>query len=459
MKAILANLLFGSILCCLSTGLPAQANPPTNTPKSTIVPQYLSAKSLIDNRQYLIPLDANLETQKLDYSLSLEDDNVNSENINISNSQTESNNSIPNVTLTNNTTLSLDKNPYTYDRNQSKATIGFHGTFWPSQEGRKYWGVTTVEELSSSFDNGNSIIPKKQDSEPILPPGMSTLTVSGGGNQNLVTKTNLLGEFKNFRGGIAIHRGLTKEVTVGIGFVYDDLARGYSQFIYQPDSLPLKTTVSLVSGKEGLDVRSHLKFRPTDNFVVNYYAQKGKQQFDVDWGLVSGFNLIAKGNTKDKSLTTGFKLAIGGEYFAIFAKAELNQDSEWQWKLDSRLGNLHFIYATNLDKSNSELNYELLNAKPLGVKCSVFVKYETQMLKNNEEYLSVWGWRLSSTEKFDANRSRWSFDIGYGVGSQGEGAIASTGVAVAPDLFLKLTYQAISAVSDDMNVKVQLVSR
>jgi hypothetical protein len=456
MKAILANLLFGGILCCLSIGTSARANPLPNTPKSAVVPQFISARSLLDIRQDLTPLNSNLATQNLKYSLSLEDKNYIANIINFSNSPTENNNSLNNVISIDNSPLSLDNNPYVYDREQSKAIIGFQNTFWPSQNDRKYWGVTTVEKLGK---NSNIIIPNSNDPEAILPSGISILKVSGGGNKNLVTKDNLLGEFKNFRGGVALHRGLSPNLTFGIGFVYEDLARGYGQFTYKPDYFPLKTSVSLVSGKDGLDIRSHLKFQPTTNFVVNYYSQKDRQKFDVDWGLVSGLNLIAKGNSQDKSLTTGLKIAISGEYFALFAKAELDRENNLTWAFDSRLGRLHIVYASKLEKSNSEVNYELLDAKTFGFRCSVFVKYESQMVKNNEQYLSVWGWRLSSAKKFDRNRFMWSFDLGYGVGSQGRGMIASTALGVSPDLFLKLTYQEISPVSDDLNLKLQLASR
>ncbi len=443
----------------LRFGSSARANPQPNKRESIIIPQFLSAKSLADDRQYFIPFNPNLATKKLDYSLFLESSDRISNIIDLANWQIENNNLIFNVTSIDNSTLSLDNNPYVYDRDRSKAILGFHNTFWPSQNGQKYWGVTTVEELGAKSNDNPNAIQNSNDPESILPSGISTLIVSGGGKKNLVTKTNLLGEFEDFRGGVALRRGLSKNLTLGIGLVYEDLARGYSQFTFKPEHFPLKTTVSLVSGEEGLDIRSHLKFQPTDNFVINYYSKTDQQKFDVDWGLVSGLNLLAKGNSQDESFSTGFKLAINSEYFALSAKAELDEKHNWQWQIDSRWGGLHFIHASNLEKSNSELNYELLDAKTLGFQCSVFVKNETQMLKNNEQYLNVWGWRLSSAQKFDARRLLWSFDIGYGVGSQGQGAIASTAMAVSPDLFLKLTYQEISPVSDDMNLKLQLGSR
>jgi hypothetical protein len=66
---------------------------------------------------------------------------------------------------------------------------------------------------------------------------------------------------------------------------------------------------------------------------------------------------------------------------------------------------------------------------------------------------------LHSGEKLGQNKYRWEFDLGYGIGSQGSGLVASAMTALTPELFLKLGYQNMSLTSDDSSWTFQLTSK
>ena len=95
---------------------------------------------------------------------------------------------------------------------------------------------------------------------------------------------------------------MSQGITLGMGFVYEDDLLSFSQISFQPKDIPLKTTFSLLSKDKGLELHSHLRFQPADNFVFNFHSQDTKQKFDLNWGIVSGLTFIAKGNSHKESL-------------------------------------------------------------------------------------------------------------------------------------------------------------
>lgn len=488
MKAIVANALFGGIFGCLGWTNSATANPKViNKSELDIpVPSIISTKLLSHNKLPVVPKIINFVDHILTKSEVLDLAVDNDLQIILRNDFGS------NLDFTDNQGLFLGKLPYTHQNGQANLILGFQNTFWKDEKKHKYWGLTTIEHWGNN-DNQQLNLPKGKlnylGSAPTLPSGSSALTVSGGGNNNLAKKGISPREFDEFRGGVAYHRGLANHVTMGVGFVYEDLLVGFTQLTYESDRFPLRTTVSLLTEESGLNLHSHVRFKPTEKFVLNYYHDQEKQKFDFNWDVTSGLTLIAKGNSKDESLNTGIKVAVhnqylsfsakttidrknkyeslntgikvsvNNEYLSLSAKADVDSNRNLQWKLNSKIGPLQFIYNNKLQKSTSELNLSLLGSDTLGVKCSAFVKYQTRQVKQNQEQFTVWGGKLNSSEKVGQNKHRWTLDLGYGSGSHGKGAIASSAVALKPNLSLTLTYQEISSISDDTKIKLQLGSK
>ncbi|MGV2831223.1 hypothetical protein [Myxosarcina sp. GI1(2024)] len=355
--------------------------------------------------------------------------------------------------------LRLNQQPFTYQYEKEDLILGFQNTFWSSQN-RRYWGVTTVEYLRENRVKKQLNLTQLNytNEAPLLTPRKAVLTISGGGERNSVNNhsNNFLGKFEDFRGGVTYHQSLSDALTFGIGFVYEDLLQSFSQFTYQSNFLPLRTTVSLLTGDRGLEVHSHLRFKPSNDFVINYYHEREEQKFDLNWAMLSGLSLTAKGNSLQESLSAGLKVAVKSQFFSLFARAELENNQNWNWRLDSQLGSLRLIHAANRLKSQSEIDLNILDSLPNNFGCSLFFKYETRQSGGERETLTVWGGSLHSKLNLENNEYRWKLDLGYGIGSQGNGAIASTSIGLMPNLSLKLIYEEVSALSDDTNIKLQL---
>ena len=193
MKAIVANLLFGSILGCLScANLASASTPPAVKPlaQKSIAP-VLSAKLISPAKLPGVPqiidvIDRILTAEQPDtYDLNFE------KNVKITLQKELSADS--NLNLEERQNLTLEKLPYTHRAKQADLVLGFQNTFWSSQKKHKYWGLTTIEHWGDSNPSQKSKLKKRSklnylDSAPVLPTGTATLTLSGGGKENLANK-------------------------------------------------------------------------------------------------------------------------------------------------------------------------------------------------------------------------------------------------------------------------------
>lgn len=446
MKAIVANVLFGGILGCLGCTSSALANPKfvnqssLDISQTSIISAKLFAQEALPDRPQMFGLvDRILTINKLDSfnsSVSPEDNRY----------------------------LSLGNKPFIHDSEKIDLILGFQNTLWPSANQHKYWGLTTVKHWGKN-NLQESTLPQLNytDSSPLLVVGSSTLTVSGGGNNNLAKQAvldqdNHAQEFEEFRGGITYHHGVASQITMGVGFIYEAKLAGFTQLTYDSDILPVKTTFSLLAKESTVDLHSHVRFQPADNFVINYYNDQEKQKFELNWGATSNLNLITKGNTQTDSYSTEIKISVQNDFLSLSASAALDNNHNLQRKINSQIGDITLAYSSDWEKSSSELNTNLIDSENLGFKCSAFIQYESHIEQKEQKVFVVWGSKLHSAGKISPSKHFWTLDLGYGSGIHGEGLIVNGSVALQPNLSLKLDYQEISAVSDDKEIQLQLSS-
>ena len=435
MKAIVANALFGGILGCLNWAnsaiaipLTAQIPSPSNVPNLAVKPHLFGSfdRSFTLERQGKLKPAGNLGGDR----------------------------------------LPSNKIPYIHQTEQNDLILGFQNAFWSGSNPGKYWGITTVERWGNSDRQLKLSKLNYTNSAPILATGSSSMTFSGGGKRNLAPKAKLArdrynsSEFEEFRGGITYHHGIASQITMGVGFIYENKVAGFTQLVYDSDILPIKTTVSLLAKDSTVNLHSHVRFQPAENFALNYYHDAEKQKFDLNWQVAPDFTLVGKGNSKSESYSAGIKVAMRNDFLSLTATAQLDNDRNLQWQVNSQIGPLQLVYKTAQRKRSSELNAKLFDSSQLGLQGATFIEYQSELKKARNEFeeFVVWGGKLQSTRIVANNKHLWSLDLGHGLGVNGRGLIIDGAVALRPNLFLKLKYQTISAVSDDTKVKLQLSS-
>lgn len=442
MKAIVANALFGGILGCLSWASASVAVPTTEQ-----LPRSPSNNNSVLSSNLKHGWATEAQQLKVDRIFRLE-------------RQTKSK-----LAIGGDRNIAFGKLPYIHQTEEIDLVLGFQNTFWSSTSNRQYWGITAVERWGKS---DRLQLPKLDytKSAPVLATGSSSLTFSGGGDRNLTPKSTLTkdkyesSEFEEFRGGITYHHGIASQVVMGVGFVYENSLAGFTQLTYDSDILPVTTTISLLAKDSTLNLHSHVKFQPTSNFVFDYYHDREKQKFDLNWEVAPDLTFVGKGNSKQESYSAGIKVAIRDDYLSLTTTAELDNQSNLQWKINSQIGGLQVVYSSTQHKRSLELDAKMFNLPELGWQCFNFVEYQSKLKKARDEFENfiVWGGKLQSTRKTDRNQHFWSWDLGYGSGVHGRGVLINGSVALKSNLFLKLKYQTISATSDDTKVKLELSS-
>jgi hypothetical protein len=293
-----------------------------------------------------------------------------------------------------------------------------------------------------------------------LPDGASALTISGGWRRQFSQTNNFLGEFPEVRGGISYRRGISEDLTLGLGVVYDrQSARALGELFYQPGQIPLQVSVLAFNTREESpwELESEIRFNPSPQFNLSFRSDRLAQRFNLNWGIFPGFSFIANGDSSDSSLATGVQISGRSLFGSTFARIEFDTEKELLWSLRQELGNLRFDYRGDDINTEAEVSYNLSGKSSFNEGHSLVLSYDTRNLNDSNDNLAALSWRYRSAEKLlDSGLPLWEFDLGYGIGSRGSGFVASAATAVIPGLTLRLRYEQVSLSSDDASFRIDL---
>ncbi len=279
-----------------------------------------------------------------------------------------------------------------------------------------------------------------------LTKGTSTLMISSGFSRTNY-ENSFIGKFSDWRGGIAYRLGLTEDLTIGTGVVYDNSLLGLGEIFYQPKFFPLQVAFSSLLGiQKSIKYNASIRFKPSQNLDFNFNLDDLSQLFRINWQAMRGVSLIASGNSQTHSLSAGLNFSQTSPNFSLFTSVDIDTNNNLRWNLSSRLRNLQLSHQGNGIATNSQLSYIFDPGNSLNLN------YETQ----NHNNLATFSWHYSSDFKTRYGMSLWELDLGYGVGSQGSGFIASANTRIIPGLNLRLRYYGISATSDSSIFRIEL---
>ncbi|WYL95600.1 MAG: carboxypeptidase-like regulatory domain-containing protein [Gloeotrichia echinulata IR180] len=287
-----------------------------------------------------------------------------------------------------------------------------------------------------------------------LSQGTSGLIISAGLSQQQ-SQNNLIGNFKDWRGGVAYRLGVTEDLTLGAGVIYDQSLLGLGELFYQSTKLPLRVNASLLMGtkNKGWDYNTNISFNPSPRLSFNFFNDRLSQRFDVNWQALTGVSFKISSNSRENTLNAGINLALILRTFSLFSSADIDNKNNLRWNISSSLDNLQLSHRQNEIGTNTELNYNFSGTSQLGN--ALTIGYETRNY-NNEDYLATSKIRYRSTKLSNGYRPRWELDLGYGIGSRGNGLIASASTSIIPGLTLGIRYQEVSITSNETSFKIEL---
>ena len=301
-----------------------------------------------------------------------------------------------------------------------------------------------------------------------IPKGTSALIASVGMGHQLEAD-RLLGNFNQFRGGLAYRRGMSESLTVGAGFIQDGTPQGLAEFFYLPDGFPLQAAVSAIVDLQDGDTRvnADVRYQPTKNLKFAFNSDRFSQRFRVDWELTPAIALIATGNTRESSLAGGIRANYRTKRWAGNAFATLDTRQNLRWNLRAANDTFDLSNYGNEVSNYSNLSYYLskrsgqIGAARLGHE--IALTHESHRSQSDGSLqggqLTTVLWRYQSPRSTFDGQSRWRYSLGYGMSSRGSGPVASASTALWSGLDLQMDYRSVSAFSDSNNFQLSLVSR
>ena len=295
-----------------------------------------------------------------------------------------------------------------------------------------------------------------------LPHHSSALAVSVGTNREF-SNNNFWGNFNDLVGGISFRHGISEDLTLGIGAVYDKSPRVLGELFYQPSNMPLQVEVSAITNQDNSpEITSNINFRLFDNLNFRFSSDRFSEKFNLNWHLFPNMSFFLDGNSRDDFISGSLQFSTAGRGYNFFSRITGNTQNKWRWSINSRLNRLKFSSLGNEISTTSNLEYNLTgrNASEinLNVGHSFFLKYNTNQNNRNLNNLTTLGWRYRSPTRLQDSRYLWDLELGYGLGNQGNGIVLSASTGLIPGLILQGTYQDISASTNESAFSIEIAS-
>ncbi len=296
----------------------------------------------------------------------------------------------------------------------------------------------TPEEVSLNYRNLQS-----QVSE-----GKSAFIISAGTNR-ISGNDNFFGNLGDFKGGVAYYLGLTDEITFGAGLVYDSYTQPYGEILYQPVNSPLTLRIGALAGNK-------MSFNADISYITNNLSWRlggDEKSFisNIYWTLSPQFALFSNwysGGINNR-LESGFNLNLN----PIFLSLSYDADKGINGILRGNLAPLLFSIRKYNQQISSELIYNLTNKRSFNSSdTAISLNYET----SDNNYLASLNliYRTPWTDR--DGKSLLDLSIGYGIGSQGSGLIASASTAILPGIGLRLAYRQASLNNNSSSISLSL---
>ncbi|WOD39828.1 carboxypeptidase regulatory-like domain-containing protein [Nodosilinea sp. E11] len=285
-----------------------------------------------------------------------------------------------------------------------------------------------------------------------LPAGASALVASAG--MRRTSRNSFWGEFSSLNVGAGYRYGVSDELTVGAGLIYDNGVLGLGEIFFQPDNVPLQVAVSaLVGGRQGLDVNANLAYQPTPDLRLSLNSDRFSSRVAANWRATQNLSLRATGDSALGAFGLGATGSFrSGEFYGT-ASADYYLNGRYRWSGTARYD--RFALNTNGTEkgTNSELSVRLSDQAFRAPEHSLLLGHST---RSSGSSLTTLGYRFRSGEQASDGRYLWGVNAGYGFSDQGSGPTLGVSTAAIPGVILRAQYNGGGALSNDSSFRVEI---
>jgi len=292
-----------------------------------------------------------------------------------------------------------------------------------------------------------------------IPQGSSAWIASAGWNRDLSSGSGFFGELEEFRGGAAYRRGISDNLTLGVGGVVDNGPRALGELFLQAGNFPLRAAVSVLTPDADGDWEydANVRFDPTPTLSARFSANTFNERLRLDWRVLPRVTLFGKIES-DQPDEVGIQTSFNNRDGFLFTRVSLDTEGELGWNILSRIRQLELVSRGGDFGSFNEVSYNLKERPFLNEGSSAFVSHEHRVRDGDDGELTTLGWRYRSRRRARDGRPRWQSEVGYLWGRKGSGPLLSLETAVLPGISLEARYEAVSGISNDDSFRLQLVS-
>lgn len=297
---------------------------------------------------------------------------------------------------------------------------------------------------------------------------LSKLTLPGDTKPTLISSDRLLPQSADARGNINYKWNAEQDLTFNVGTVYDRSVLRSGELSFQPKNFPLQFRASAKTGTNEIeDYNLNINLQASSDLGLNFSGNHNASQLKFNWQLLPGVTFTGSRNNRDESLGAEMRIAHKlGTSSSINTSAGIDTNNNMRWSLSSNFGRLQLSHRGNqLDNdlrdrfsTNSEISFTLSDPKHSRSAQLLRVNYETNDVGDNNNELTTLSWGFRTNQKPGEKKNPWEVNLGYGIGSEGEGFTGSIAAPLTQGLTIRARYQDITLTSDEPSFKLELFS-
>jgi hypothetical protein len=279
-----------------------------------------------------------------------------------------------------------------------------------------------------------------------LPTGASAVVVSAGGNR--IASGNF-GNFDAVQGGALYRRGMNENLTIGVGAALDRQLLGVGEIFWQPDRIPLQVAVSGTTGAQG-SILGRVDYNPSPDFFFTGNIDRLSTRSAASWRVNNNFTALSNYDSRRGTSIGGQYNSNNSRYNSTYLRAEIDNQARLRFSANQRLDNWQLSHQSNESASTTQVIYKLDKNldRIIDAGHELVASYQTNTqtagITNSSPDFTSLVWRYRSPDRTSNGRSRWQTELGYGLNSFGNGAIAGIDLNLAPGWQLRGSYRGVS---------------
>lgn len=286
-----------------------------------------------------------------------------------------------------------------------------------------------------------------------LPSGSVNWLISAGARRK---SNNFFREFSELSGGATVRWGVADSLTVGAGVIQDQGFHGWGELFFRPVNIPLEVAIAGVTGE---DLETRADYQPTSNLSFNFNSDSVGSNFRTNWQIVPAVNVFGRWDSR-QGTEVGIRSRFGDSINrSTNLEISVNEENRIEWQIRQQLGDFELIHRNNNGSIDTEVSYELENDFSSNQESRFNLNYETREFNNEGNQLATLSWEYRSGEEDASGEALWDLEVGYGIGSQGQGIRADIETTLLPGLRLRGRYEQISLASSQNQFTVELTTR